>query len=83
MPLVLPNQNPDASANSKTEEWQNKLVGKTVTETATNETNFCKRDLPQQTRIIEPGTIVTKDFVEDRLNVHVEKDGVVTHVYHG
>ncbi|KAH8708902.1 hypothetical protein BB8028_0004g02100 [Beauveria bassiana] len=81
MPLVLPNQNPDAS--TKTEEWQNKLVGKTINETATNETNFCKRDLPQETRIIEPGTMVTKDFRENRLNVHVEKDGVVTHVYHG
>ncbi|EJP62412.1 hypothetical protein NHJ13051_006540 [Beauveria bassiana] len=72
MPLVLPNQNPDAS--TKTEEWQNKLVGKTINETATNET---------ETRIIEPGTMVTKDFRENRLNVHVEKDGVVTHVYHG
>ncbi len=45
--------------------------------------NFCKRELPQETRIIEPGTMVTKDFRENRLNVHVEKDGVVTHVYHG
>lgn len=45
--------------------------------------NFCKRELPQQTRIIEPGTMVTKDLNENRLNVHVEKDGVVTHVYHG
>ncbi|KAK8143542.1 hypothetical protein G3M48_007079 [Beauveria asiatica] len=72
MPLVLPNQNPNAS--TKTEEWQNKLVGKTINETETNET---------ETRVIEPGTMVTKDFRENRLNVHVEKDGVVTHVYHG
>lgn len=34
MPLVTPNQNP----TTKTEEWMNKLVGKTVNETATNET---------------------------------------------
>lgn len=81
MPLVLPNQNPNGS--SKTEEWQNKLVGKTVNETATTETNFCKRDLPEQVRIIEPGMMITKDLREDRLNIHVEKDGVVTHVYHG
>ncbi|KAJ2966251.1 hypothetical protein NQ176_g10235 [Zarea fungicola] len=81
MPLVLPNQEPNPT--SKTEEWQNKLVGKTVNDTASNETNFCKRELPQQTRIITPGSMVTKDFNENRLNVHVEKDGVVTHVYHG
>ncbi|OAA54656.1 Proteinase inhibitor I78 [Cordyceps fumosorosea ARSEF 2679] len=81
MPLVLPNQNPGPS--TKTEEWQNKLVGKTLNETATNETNFCKRDLPEFTRIIKPGSVITKDLREDRLNVHVEEDGVVTHVYHG
>lgn len=36
MPLVIPNQNPNGS--SKTEEWQNKLVGKTLNETTSNET---------------------------------------------
>lgn len=36
MPLVLPNQDPNQT--SKTEEWQNKLVGKTVNDTASNET---------------------------------------------
>ncbi|TQN65188.1 hypothetical protein CSHISOI_10238, partial [Colletotrichum shisoi] len=44
---------------------------------------FCKRDLPEQTRVIEPGMMVTKDFVPDRLNVHVKEDGTVSHVQHG
>jgi hypothetical protein len=44
---------------------------------------FCKRDLPKETRIIEPGMMVTKDFVENRLNVHLKEDGTVSHVVHG
>lgn len=44
---------------------------------------FCKKDLPKETRIIEPGMMVTKDFNENRLNVHVKDDGTVSHVVHG
>jgi hypothetical protein len=44
---------------------------------------FAKRDLPQETRIIEPGMMVTKDFKEDRLNVHLKDDGTVSHVVKG
>jgi len=44
---------------------------------------FCKTELPQPTRIIEPGMMVTKDFQPDRLNVHVKEDGTVSHVNHG
>lgn len=45
--------------------------------------NFCKKDLPQACRIIEPGMMVTKDHNPDRLNVHVKEDGTVSHVQHG
>lgn len=44
---------------------------------------FCKRDLPEETRIIEPGMMVTKDFKENRLNVHLKDDGTVSHVVKG
>lgn len=44
---------------------------------------FCKTDLPQESRIIKPGMMVTKDFKEDRLNVHLNEDGTVSHVVHG
>jgi hypothetical protein len=44
---------------------------------------FCKTDLPQETRVIQPGMMVTKDFKPDRLNVHVNDDGTVSHVTHG
>ncbi|KAJ2903157.1 peptidase inhibitor i78 family domain-containing protein [Zalerion maritima] len=105
MPLVVPGIN--SQATNKTDEWQNKLVGKTVKEDDHSEvasaptpvlsplryfilalnkpgyTNFCKRDLPEKHRVIEPGTMVTKDFHEDRLNVFVNEEGMVTHCTHG
>lgn len=44
---------------------------------------FAKKELPEKHRVIQPGQMVTKDFVEDRLNVHVKEDGTVSHVTHG
>lgn len=44
---------------------------------------FCKRDLPQTCRVIKPGQMVTKDFNPERLNVHVDDEGTVSHVNHG
>ncbi|KAF3801042.1 hypothetical protein GCG54_00010321 [Colletotrichum gloeosporioides] len=90
MPLVVPGIN-NITDESKTQEWSNKLVGKKLHEEESNETRtdsgpvqtFCKRDLPEKSRVIEPGMMVTKDFVPDRLNVHVKEDGTVSHVVHG
>ncbi|KAF5020043.1 hypothetical protein F66182_7924 [Fusarium sp. NRRL 66182] len=86
MPLVVPGLN--STSGDKAEEWQNKLVGKKLSdEEASTETTpqqvFAKRDLPQETRIIEPGMMVTKDFDENRLNVHLKDDGTVSHVVKG
>ncbi|KAF4422190.1 pua rna binding domain-containing [Fusarium acutatum] len=82
MPLVVPGIN--STSGDKAEEWQNKLVGKKLSdEESSTETVFAKRDLPQETRIIEPGMMVTKDFKEDRLNVHLKDDGTVSHVVKG
>ncbi|KAK3687455.1 hypothetical protein B0T22DRAFT_478775 [Podospora appendiculata] len=81
MPLVVPGVT--TSSSDKTEEWSNKLVGKKLSEEASSETTFCKTELPQQTRIVHPGQMVTKDFVPERLNVHVNEDGTVSHVVHG
>ncbi|KAI0189699.1 hypothetical protein EV127DRAFT_431547 [Xylaria flabelliformis] len=82
MPLVVPGIT-DNSSSDATQLWTNKLVGKTVSEDSHSETNFCKKDLPQQCRVITPGMMVTKDFKPDRLNVHVKDDGTVSHVQHG
>ncbi|KAL2262555.1 hypothetical protein VTK26DRAFT_982 [Humicola hyalothermophila] len=81
MPLVVPGVMTDNT--DKTQEWTSKLVGKTLCDGPSTETAFCKKELPQQTRIIEPGMMVTKDYRPDRLNVHVKDDGTVSHVTHG
>ncbi|KAK0627290.1 hypothetical protein B0T14DRAFT_512367 [Immersiella caudata] len=81
MPLVVPGIT--SNSGDKTEEWTNKLVGKKIADEPSNETTFCKTELPQQTRVIEPGMMVTKDYNPDRLNVHLKDDGTVSHVNHG
>ncbi|KAK3306467.1 uncharacterized protein B0T15DRAFT_395257 [Chaetomium strumarium] len=83
MPLVVPGVTADNMGGDKTQEWMNKLAGKKLSEEPTSETTFCKTELPKETRVIEPGMMVTKDFKEDRLNVHVNEDGTVSHVTHG
>ena len=106
MPLVVPGIS--NTTGDKTEEWTNKLVGKTLSDDASSTTvrisiplwlclpphkrtpgltrfaqSFCKADLPQETRVVEPGMMVTKDFKPERLNVHLKEDGTVSHVVHG
>ncbi|KAL2882008.1 hypothetical protein SGCOL_002747 [Colletotrichum sp. CLE4] len=82
MPLVVPGINNNDS-DDKTQLWTKKLVGKKLHEEESNETTFCKRDLPEESRVIEPGMMVTKDFRPNRINVHVKEDGTVSHVNHG
>ncbi|KAM7203847.1 hypothetical protein V8F20_003853 [Naviculisporaceae sp. PSN 640] len=81
MPLVVPGIT--SNSGDKTEEWTNKLVGKKITEEPSSEINFCKRDLPEEHRVIQPGSMVTKDYKPERLNIHVKEDGTVSHVNHG
>ncbi|KAJ4300607.1 hypothetical protein N0V88_003290 [Collariella sp. IMI 366227] len=83
MPLVVPGITANNMGDDKTQEWMSKLAGKTLCEGPSSETAFCKTDLPEETRVIEPGSMVTKDFKPERLNVHVKEDGTVSHVTHG
>ncbi|CAD6446715.1 04d6f175-161f-4d08-847d-a3da1fb9a8fb [Sclerotinia trifoliorum] len=81
MPLVDPITNSAAGGDDKNQQWLNKLAGKKIGEVS-NETTFAKQDLPEEHRIIEPGSMVTKDFKENRLNIHLNEDGTVSHVNH-
>ncbi|GAO18981.1 uncharacterized protein UV8b_00091 [Ustilaginoidea virens] len=81
MPLVVPGVT--TSSNSETEKWQNKLVGKKLSDGEHDETNFCVKDLPEEHRVIAPGQLVTRDLKENRLNIHLADDGTVTHVERG
>ncbi|KIW85627.1 hypothetical protein Z517_01019 [Fonsecaea pedrosoi CBS 271.37] len=85
MPLVVPgitNTGSSGGGNANTGEWMNKLMGKRLGETS-NETQFAKKDLPQNHRVVEEGGMMTMDHNPDRLNIHVDKDGTVKKVTHG
>ncbi|KAI6365556.1 hypothetical protein MCOR25_005332 [Pyricularia grisea] len=75
MPLVVPGV--QTSSADKTEEFTMKLAGKKIDEIDKD------KDLPKEHRIIRPGQMVTKDFNSERLNVHVDDNGVISHVAHG
>jgi hypothetical protein len=81
MPLIDPVTT--KAGGDKTQEWQNKLVGKKLGDAhdevvsspllleffcfyAYDQQTFARSGLPKETRIIEPGSIVTKDFKPDR-----------------
>ncbi|PBP16223.1 translation machinery-associated protein 20 [Diplocarpon rosae] len=64
MPLVVPGIMSGGEQN-KTDEWTNKLVGKKLGESS-DEVTFARSELPKETRIIEPGSMVTKDFKPER-----------------
>ncbi|KAJ1333965.1 Peptidase inhibitor I78 family [Microdochium nivale] len=81
MPLIDPVST--AGAEDPAQVWTTKLVGKTVTDDDHSESNFCKKDLPEEHRVIRPGQPTTRDFRPNRLNVHVTEEGTVTHVQHG
>ncbi|KAI9848907.1 MAG: hypothetical protein M1838_000348 [Thelocarpon superellum] len=66
MPLVVPGINDNHSGNDAKTEWTNKLVGKKISESTSDATNFAKRDLPSAHRVLPPGSLVTKDFQPDR-----------------
>jgi len=80
MPLVIPGL--QSKSGSKTEEWQNQLLGKKLGDTS-DQTTFAKTDLPKEHRVIEKGGFGTSDFKEDRLNIHLGDDGTINKVTHG
>ncbi|KAI6778928.1 Phosphatidylinositol N-acetylglucosaminyltransferase GPI2 subunit-like protein [Emericellopsis cladophorae] len=75
---------PLASPKNSLEDWENRLIGKTLHATDTGPTTFCIKDLPGERRIIKPNDATTEDYIEERLNVthhhhhhqHNEKDAL-------
>ncbi|KAK9315896.1 hypothetical protein V1522DRAFT_404942 [Lipomyces starkeyi] len=65
-------------------QWHEKLVGKKIVETGdANDRQFPKTQLPDASRVIRPGSLVTMDFRPERINVTVDNDGTVLHVRTG
>ncbi|KFX92073.1 hypothetical protein O988_07440 [Pseudogymnoascus sp. VKM F-3808] len=80
MPLVAPGITGDVVP--QTQDWTNRLMGKTIGDES-NATTFAMSELPENTRIIPEGQATTMDFQENRLNVHLAKDGTVRQVNQG
>jgi hypothetical protein len=80
MPLVVPGITNKSSGSS--EDWQSKLMGKTLGESS-DTTTFAKQDLPKEHRVIGPDSMSTMDHNPERLNVHVDEKGVVKDVRYG
>ncbi|KAF2223042.1 hypothetical protein BDZ85DRAFT_262872 [Elsinoe ampelina] len=82
MPLVVPGLQSKDGESGELSQWASKLMGKKIGEKH-DEVTFAKSDLPSKHRVIGPNQGMTMDFVPERLNVHVDDNGVVKDVKHG
>ena len=44
---------------------------------------FARSDLPEEHRLIHPGSVTTADYKPERVNVHLSDDGTVHKVTKG
>ncbi|KAI9292435.1 hypothetical protein K502DRAFT_80214 [Neoconidiobolus thromboides FSU 785] len=68
------------------EHWEAKLVGRKFNEgesVSSGSNQVTKQDLPDKHRVLKPDSMSTMDFVEDRLNVHIDHENIVTKVRYG
>ncbi|KKK22719.1 hypothetical protein P175DRAFT_0555165 [Aspergillus ochraceoroseus IBT 24754] len=84
MPLVVPGITNTGGANTSgqatKDEWLNKLVGKKLSESSSDETTFAKKDLPKIHRIVKRGEMMTMDHRPDRLNIYLDENDNVRDV---
>ncbi|TGZ85728.1 hypothetical protein EX30DRAFT_368798 [Ascodesmis nigricans] len=77
--------NPDRPLDAA--EWSQKLVGKKIADaddpSAASTEHVKRSELPAKHRVLKPGAMMTRDFMRERLNVHVDEGGVCTHCYYG
>ncbi|MCJ1354320.1 MAG: hypothetical protein MMC33_004308 [Icmadophila ericetorum] len=64
MPLVVPGINSNDS--SEQGKWMNQLMGKKLSDNVSDSTNFAKKDLPKEHRVINSGDMSTMDHKPDR-----------------
>lgn len=68
----------------QTEDWSKRLQGQTILPDPKSDRNTVSHDeLPSQRRICPPGAMMTRDFREERLNIHTDEEGKVSHVTFG
>ena len=67
---------------SNSPDWKTKLLGKTLGDSH-SDTTFAKTDLPKECRVLPEGSMKTMDHKPNRMNVHLDGQGVVRDVNHG
>ncbi|KAF2003306.1 hypothetical protein P154DRAFT_429129 [Amniculicola lignicola CBS 123094] len=81
MPLVVPGLM-SKEGGDKGEDWMGKLAGKKLGDMH-DEVTFAKQDLPAEHRVLQPDSMKTMDFKPERLNIHVDEEGLVKNVTKG
>lgn len=80
MPLIDPVTM--SKGGSGQNDWMSKLIGKKLGDT-NDQISFAKKDLPENHRVVEEGSMNTMDHKPDRMNVHVDKEGIVKQIKWG
>ncbi|KAJ5939533.1 hypothetical protein N7466_002667 [Penicillium verhagenii] len=70
MPLVVPGINSSLGDKS---EWVNKLMGKKISDTGSNEISFAKKDLPESHRVLKPGDMKSMDHNPERYEMETKR----------
>lgn len=83
MPLVIPGITSTGAGDGQQNDWMSKLMGKKLTDSAGDHSSFSKKELPSNHRVVEPNGVMTMDYSPDRLNVHVDEEGIVRDVKMG
>ncbi|EWC48431.1 hypothetical protein DRE_02200 [Drechslerella stenobrocha 248] len=74
----------DPPSDTFKQKWTTDLVGKKIVDQRSDDPeHFCKQDLPEQNRVIAPGTLVTRDFRPQRMNVHLDDEDRCSHITFG
>lgn len=69
---------------SLTTDEMNSLIGLKFVDNNSDGDHLISRDrLPENSRVIPKGYLVTMDYQEDRLNLHLNEEGIVTKVKKG
>ena len=64
MPLVVPGITGGSAQNAN--DWTTKLMGKKLTDSTSDHASFSRRELPDNHRVVEPGSAVTMDHQPGR-----------------
>lgn len=66
-----------------TDKWSD-LIGETIVRDDSDDKNTIKHsDLPEPFRVIGPYTLVTKDYHENRMNIHTDENDRVVRITYG